>query len=89
MGPNQPVDLDPGEPLLQRQVAFSAWVGAGVDSQHALAEEQEEQDSAVVAELQPLMDFDFLGYAVQGMLQQMHEQPIEESKFGRRYMGGG
>jgi len=54
MGPNQPVDLDPGEPLLQRQVAFSAWVGAGVDSQHALAEEQEEQDSAVVAELQPL-----------------------------------
>eukprot|EP00283_Hemiselmis_rufescens_P007342 CAMPEP_0173430402 /NCGR_PEP_ID=MMETSP1357-20121228/8834_1 /TAXON_ID=77926 /ORGANISM="Hemiselmis rufescens, Strain PCC563" /LENGTH=476 /DNA_ID=CAMNT_0014394731 /DNA_START=59 /DNA_END=1486 /DNA_ORIENTATION=- len=31
----------------------------------------------------PSMDFDFLGQAVQGMLQQMHESPIEESSFGR------
>uniref|UniRef100_A0A7S0XXK3 Uncharacterized protein n=2 Tax=Hemiselmis andersenii TaxID=464988 RepID=A0A7S0XXK3_HEMAN len=37
----------------------------------------------------PSMDFEYLGQAVQEMLHHMHESPIEESQFGRRYMAGG
>mmetsp|Transcript_23598 Transcript_23598/g.58295 ORF Transcript_23598/g.58295 Transcript_23598/m.58295 type:complete len:544 (-) Transcript_23598:55-1686(-) len=36
-----------------------------------------------------IFDLDFLGEAVEGMLVQMHEQPIEDSGFGQRYMRNG